>query len=53
MELSIGTLIKIIIALVVIAAAFYGLYVVFKKNISDSFGGIGLETTVKSFLTLL
>ncbi len=53
MEITVGTIIKIIIALLVIAAAFYGLYIVFKNNVSDSFEGIGLENAVKFFVVLL
>ena len=53
MELSIGSIIKLIIGILVVAAVAYGLYTLFSNNISNSFGGIDLNNTVNMFLSLL
>ena len=53
MELSIGVIIKFIIATIVIVAVVYGLYLVVQNQVSDSFKGIGLDESVKLFLALL
>ena len=53
MELSIGTIIKFIIAILVIGAAIYGIYIVFQNQVSGSVEGLGLDDTVNSFLALL
>ncbi len=53
MELSIGSLIKIIIGILVIAAVAYGLYRFFGDTIISSFSGIELNGTIDSFLALL
>jgi len=51
MELSITNLIKIILALVVIAAVVYGVYKVFSGNILDVFRNYGNSS--KLFFSLL
>ncbi len=53
MELSIATIIKFIIGILVIGAVVYGLYLVFKSQVSDPFGNIGMDGTIKSFLALI
>lgn len=53
MELSIGTIIKIILGLLVVVAVAYGLYLFFTNNISGSFEDIGLDSSVDCFLSLL
>jgi len=53
MELSIGTLIKIILGILVVAAVAYGLYHFFTNNVSGSFGDMGLNGTINSFLIFL
>lgn len=53
MELSIGSIIKLIIGLLVVAAVAFGLYTLFKNNLSNSFSGIDLNGTVDMFLPLL
>jgi flagellar biosynthesis protein FliR len=53
MELSIGTIIKIILGLLVVVAVAYGLYHFFSNNISGSFEDIGLNTSINCFLSLL
>ncbi len=53
MELSIGTVIKIILGLLVVAAVAYGLYHFFSNNISGSFSNLGLNDTIKIFFPLL
>lgn len=52
MELSIGTIIKIILGLLVVVAVAYGLYLFFTKNISGSFENIGLNSSLNCFLAL-
>ena len=53
MELSIGTIIKIIIGVLVIGAVGYGLYYAFSNNVFDFLDNIGLNNSVNSFLILL
>ncbi len=53
MELTIGTIIKIILALLVIAAAAYALYYFFKNYVFDSFKNLGINSSVKLFLSAL
>lgn len=53
MELSIGTIIKIILGILVIVAVAYGLYHFFSNNINGSFDNIGLDSSADCFLTLL
>lgn len=52
-ELSIGTLIKIILGLLVVAAVGYGLYYLFGNYVFDSFKNLGLNATAKLVLVLL
>jgi flagellar biosynthesis protein FliR len=52
MELSIGTVIKIILGLLVVLAVAYGLYHFFSNNISGSFDNIGINSTIDIFLAL-
>ena len=53
MELSIGTIIKIILGLLVVVAVAYGLYLFFSNNVSGSFDNIGIDSSVDCFLALL
>jgi len=53
MEMSIGTIIKIILGVLVIVAVAFGLYRFFSNNVSGSFSGMGLNGSIKSFLALL
>ena len=53
MEFSIGTIIKIIIGLAVVAAVGYGLYLFFSNSVMDSFKNLGFNASVKLFLSLL
>jgi uncharacterized membrane protein (DUF485 family) len=53
MELSISTIIKIILGVLVIAAVAYGLYVFFRNNVFDSFNNLGLDSSVDAFLALV
>jgi small neutral amino acid transporter SnatA (MarC family) len=55
MEITIGNLIKIILAVLVVAAVAYGLYVFFSSRVMDSFKNIGVNVTgdlVKFLITL-
>ena len=52
MELTVGTLIKIILGILVVAAVAYGLYMFFSNNVNDSFKNIGINTSVKFLMTL-
>jgi hypothetical protein len=45
MELTIGSLLKIILAVLVVAAVGYGLYVFFSTRVIGSFENIGINTT--------
>ncbi len=53
MELSIGTIIKIIIGVLVIGVVGYGLYYFFSNNVIGSFDNMGLNGSANSFLVLL
>lgn len=50
MELTVGNLIKLILAILIIAAVGVGLYYLFSRNVSDAVGGLGLDTEM--FLSL-
>jgi hypothetical protein len=52
-ELSIGTIIKILLGLLVVAAVAYGLYYFFSGSVMDSFKNLGFNASVKMFLGLL
>lgn len=55
MELTVGTIIKIILGILVVAAVAYGLYVFFSNRVLNSFENIGINTTgniVKSLIVL-
>jgi hypothetical protein len=53
-ELSIGTIIKIILGLLVVAAVAYALYYLFGNYVIGSFKDLGLNaTTVKFILAFL
>jgi hypothetical protein len=51
MELSIGTIIKLILGLLVVAAVAYGLYKAFGN--SSSFSGMNLNGSIKMFFSLI
>ncbi len=53
MELSIGTLIKIILALVVIVAVIYGVFKIIDGSLLDIFRNIGVGNSSKFFLSLI
>lgn len=53
MELTIGSIIKIIIGILVVAAVAYGLYYLFSNYVGDSFKNIGVNTSVKCLIALL
>ncbi len=52
MEITVGSLIKIILGVLVVAAVAYGLYIFFTNHVIDSFKNIGINTTVKFLMTL-
>lgn len=55
MELTVGTIIKIILGILVVAAVAYGLYLFFTDRVIDSFKNIGVNVTgdtVKFLMTL-
>jgi hypothetical protein len=52
-ELTIGTIVKIILGLLVVAAVGYAIYHFFGKYVFDSFKNLGLNASVKSILVLL
>lgn len=53
MELTIGNLIKIILALVVIVAVIYGVYKAITGGIFDVFGNFHAGNSSKLFLSLI
>ena len=55
MELTVGSLIKILLGLAVVAAVGYGLYLLFTNNINGVFGDmdVGFGGNSKAFLALL
>jgi len=53
MELTIGSLIKIILALAVIIAVVYGVYIAVTGSLRDVFGAWGVENSSKFILGLL
>jgi hypothetical protein len=52
MDITVGTIVKIILGILVIAAVAYGLYTFFTSRVLDSFGTIGINTTVKFLMNL-
>jgi hypothetical protein len=57
MELTVGTIIKIILGILVVAAVAYGLYTFFSSRVLGSFDNIGVNVTgtgniVKSLMTI-
>jgi hypothetical protein len=52
MELSLGTIIKIILGVLVIGAVAYGLYRFFSNNVIGSFSDMGLNGSVNFILAL-
>jgi hypothetical protein len=52
MEITIGSLIKIILGVLVVIAVAYGLYIFFSNHVIDSFKNIGVNTTVKFLMPL-
>jgi hypothetical protein len=52
-EITIGSIIKILLGLAVVAAVGYGLYYLFSNYIFDSFKNMGLNASIKSILVLL
>ena len=58
MEITVGTIIKLILGILVIAAVAYGLYSFFSSRVFDSLGNIGIDNTtgaghiVKFLMTL-
>jgi hypothetical protein len=54
MELAVGTIIKIILGILVVAAVAYGLYSFFSSRVFGSLGNIGIDnaTTLKFLMTL-
>lgn len=54
MDLTVGTIVKIILGILVVAAVAYGLYSFFTNRVLDSLGNIGINnaTTVKFLMTL-
>jgi hypothetical protein len=52
-EITIGTIIKIILGLLVVAAVAYALYTLFGNYVMGSFKNLGLNATVKLILSLL
>jgi hypothetical protein len=50
MEITIGSLIKIILGVLVVAAIAYGLYSFFSNHVIDSFKNMGVNTTTVKFL---
>ena len=53
MEFTIGNVIKMILAILVIAAIAYALYHFFGDYVLDSFKNIGINTPVGTFLILI
>ncbi len=53
MEFTIGNVIKMILAILVIAAIAYALYHFFGDYVLDSFKNIGVDTSVEIILGLL
>ncbi len=53
MELSIASIIKLILGLLVVVAVAFGLYRLFSSSISNSFSGIELNASLDIFLSLL
>ena len=52
MEITIGTIIKIILGLLVAGAVIYGIYVFFGDYVIDFSKNVGINTTVKLFMSL-
>jgi hypothetical protein len=52
-EITIGTIIKIILGLLVVAAVAYALYYLFSNYIMGSFKDLGLNTTVDTSVKLI
>jgi hypothetical protein len=52
-EITIGTIIKIILGLLVVVAVAYALYYVFGNYVMGSFKDLGLNASVKFILALL
>jgi hypothetical protein len=53
MELSVGTIVKIILGILVVVAVGYGLYSFFSNRVIHSFDNIGINTSLKFLLALL
>jgi hypothetical protein len=53
MEITISSLIKIILGVLVVAAVAYGLYMFFANNVFDSFKNMGINTSVKFLMSLI
>jgi len=53
MELTIGSIIKIILGILVVVAVAYGLYYFFSNYVGGSFKNLGVNTSVKFLLSLL
>lgn len=53
MELAIGSLIKIILGILVVAAVAYAAYSFFSNNVIDLFKNAGVNSSVKFYLPLI
>jgi hypothetical protein len=55
MDLTVGTIIKIIFGILVVSAVAYGLYSFFSSRVFDSLGNIGIDnaTGIGKFLMTL
>jgi hypothetical protein len=52
MELTLGTIIKIIVGVLVVGAVAFGLYRFFSNNVIGSFSNMGLNGSVNCLLAL-